>query len=62
VYDVESQLSMIPFYTFRDAMIFAGVNSFTSILAGMVIFSILGFMAFQQGVSVAEVAESGKHS
>eukprot|EP00105_Crassostrea_gigas_P008444 XP_011423014.1 PREDICTED: sodium- and chloride-dependent taurine transporter-like isoform X2 [Crassostrea gigas] len=45
--------------SYRDAMIFAGVNSFTSILAGLVIFSVLGFMAKQQGVSVADVAESG---
>jgi len=45
--------------SYRDAMIFAGVNSFTSILAGTVIFSVLGFMAHQQGVSVADVAESG---
>ena len=45
---------------FRDSMIFAGVNSFTSILAGLVIFSVLGFMAKAQGVSVADVAESGK--
>ncbi|WAQ99679.1 SC6A6-like protein [Mya arenaria] len=43
----------------RDAVLFGLVNSFTSILAGLVIFSILGFMAVRQGVSVAEVAESG---
>lgn len=50
------------FFDFRDAMIFAGVNSFTSILAGLVIFSVLGFMAKQQGVSVADVAESGRYN
>lgn len=43
-------------------MIFAGVNSFTSILAGLVIFSVLGFMAKQQGVSVEDVAESGRYN
>ncbi|XP_060572147.1 sodium- and chloride-dependent taurine transporter-like [Ruditapes philippinarum] len=45
--------------SYRDTYIFATVNSFTSILAGLVIFSILGFMAKRQGVSVEEVAESG---
>ncbi|KAH3838912.1 sodium- and chloride-dependent taurine transporter-like isoform X5 [Dreissena polymorpha] len=45
--------------SFRDALLFAGVNTFTSLLAGLVIFSILGFMAVRQGVSVADVAESG---
>jgi len=36
------------------------MNSFTSLLSGFVIFSVLGFMAFKQGVSVDKVAESGK--
>nr|BBK07881.1 taurine transporter [Phreagena okutanii] len=45
--------------SYRDTVLFAIVNSFTSVLAGLVIFSILGFMANRQGVSVAEVAESG---
>ncbi|XP_021348252.1 sodium- and chloride-dependent taurine transporter-like isoform X2 [Mizuhopecten yessoensis] len=45
--------------SFRDSMGFAAVNSFTSILAGLVIFSVLGFMAKQQGTTVDKVAESG---
>ncbi|GFS02000.1 sodium- and chloride-dependent taurine transporter-like [Elysia marginata] len=44
---------------FRDSLIFATVNSVTSFLAGFVIFSVLGFMAHSQGVSVEDVAESG---
>jgi hypothetical protein len=35
------------------------MNSFTSLMSGFVIFSVLGFMALKQGVSIDEVAESG---
>nr|WLN44336.1 NTT4 [Sinonovacula rivularis] len=45
--------------SYRDCMLFACMNSFTSLLSGFVIFSVLGFMAKQQGVSVENVAESG---
>lgn len=38
------------------------VNSLTSVYAGFAIFSVLGFMAKQQGVAVGEVAESGTSS
>lgn len=35
------------------------VNSGTSVFAGFVIFSFIGYMAIQQGKTVAEVAQSG---
>uniref|UniRef100_A0A0B7AA86 Transporter n=1 Tax=Arion vulgaris TaxID=1028688 RepID=A0A0B7AA86_9EUPU len=44
---------------FRDCIIFSFVNSLTSFLAGFVIFSVLGFMADRQNISVEDVAESG---
>jgi len=43
----------------RDAVIIAIANSATSIFAGLVIFSILGFMALELGVDVSEVVEGG---
>lgn len=36
------------------------LNSTTSLVAGFAIFSVLGFMAREQGVPIAEVAESGR--
>ena len=43
----------------RDGIIFAVVNSGTSLYSGVVIFAVLGFMAGQRGVPVADVVESG---
>lgn len=45
---------------YRDALIVALLNSATSIYAGFVIFSILGFMAYEKGVPVSEVAKQGE--
>ncbi|ESO03658.1 hypothetical protein HELRODRAFT_99945 [Helobdella robusta] len=43
----------------KDALIISCINSGTSLFSGFVIFSVIGFMAQQQGKSVAEVAQSG---
>ncbi|XP_054337303.1 sodium- and chloride-dependent GABA transporter 3 isoform X1 [Pongo pygmaeus] len=44
---------------YRDCIMLCCLNSGTSFVAGFAIFSVLGFMAYEQGVPIAEVAESG---
>ncbi|XP_035469972.1 sodium- and chloride-dependent GABA transporter 2 isoform X1 [Scophthalmus maximus] len=44
---------------YRDCLALCILNSGTSFVAGFAIFSILGFMAYEQNVPIAEVAESG---
>ena len=61
---VGSQLllsSYNPFKTncHRDTLIIGVCNSLTSIYAGLVVFGVLGYMAAQKGVSVADVIDSG---
>lgn len=43
----------------RDALITAGINCFTSFIAGFVVFSVLGYMSFKQDKNIDEVAEHG---
>lgn len=45
--------------SYRDSIIFACTNSGTSILAGLIIFPILGYMAHMQGKTIDEVVEKG---
>ncbi|XP_044272963.1 sodium- and chloride-dependent betaine transporter [Varanus komodoensis] len=44
---------------YRDCFMLCFLNSATSFVAGFAIFSVLGFMAEEQGVPIADVAESG---
>uniref|UniRef100_A0A3B1K8X5 Transporter n=1 Tax=Astyanax mexicanus TaxID=7994 RepID=A0A3B1K8X5_ASTMX len=44
---------------YRDCMLLGCLNSGTSFVSGFAIFSVLGFMAQEQGVAIADVAESG---
>ncbi|XP_034447726.1 sodium- and chloride-dependent creatine transporter 1 isoform X1 [Hippoglossus hippoglossus] len=44
---------------YQDAFVLAFINSGTSFFAGFVVFSVLGFMAEEQGVDISKVAESG---
>jgi len=43
----------------RDAPIVTVINCGTSLFAGFVVFSILGFMAQEQDVDVKDVADDG---
>lgn len=43
----------------RDCLWLCLLNSGTSVVAGFAVFSVLGFMAHEQGVDIAKVAESG---
>ncbi|XP_078480175.1 sodium- and chloride-dependent betaine transporter-like, partial [Lampetra planeri] len=44
---------------YKDCLYLCLLNSATSIVAGFAIFSVLGFMTYEQGVDISEVAESG---
>ncbi|XP_061916042.1 sodium- and chloride-dependent GABA transporter 2-like [Entelurus aequoreus] len=44
---------------YKDCLWLCLLNSLTSVVAGFAVFSVLGFMAHEQGVPIAEVAESG---
>ncbi|KAF0038463.1 hypothetical protein F2P81_008947 [Scophthalmus maximus] len=43
---------------YRDCFYLCLLNSATSIVAGFAIFSVLGFMTYEQGVDISQVAES----
>ncbi|XP_032591879.1 sodium- and chloride-dependent glycine transporter 1 isoform X2 [Drosophila grimshawi] len=57
-------VNMASFNSFRnnakfDSILVVSINVFTSIYAGIVVFSVLGFLSFKSGIPVATVATSG---
>ena len=46
---------------YRDSLTLPFINCGTSIYAGFVIFSMLGYMSESQGVPISEVARDGKY-
>ena len=50
---------MLKLFLFRDAIITCIVNTLTCLLAGVLVFSILGYMAHIQETTIHEVVNSG---
>lgn len=48
------------YYSYRDAMIVPFVNCGTSVFAGFVIFSVLGFMAHEANSTVDQIVTQGR--
>ena len=46
--------------SYRDCVSLCLLNNLTSFVAGFAIFSVLGFMAKEQGVDISMVAQSGR--
>ncbi|OWF36864.1 Sodium- and chloride-dependent GABA transporter 2 [Mizuhopecten yessoensis] len=44
---------------YRDSIVIMCINSGTSILGGFAVFSVLGFMARNQGVDISDISNSG---
>lgn len=55
-----AELTAICLWPSRDSFLLCLLNSSTSFLAGFAIFSVLGFMAEEQGTDIATVAQSGE--
>lgn len=56
---MQNSCTQLKFF-YRQALTVCFVNSGTSVFAGFVIFSFIGFMAIQQGKSVEEVNQKAE--
>lgn len=48
------------FFLHRDTFVLCLLNGGTSFVAGFAIFSVLGFMSYEQGLPISEVAATGE--
>ena len=48
------------FYNFRDSLLVPFIGEGTSIFSGLVVFTILGFIAHDLGMPIEEVVKSGR--
>lgn len=55
--EVYNRLNRLSFVSFRDAWIGTVVDGLTSFYAGFVVFSILGFMANDVGLTMEEISK-----
>lgn len=58
--DVVFASALKPSFIFRDAMLTATINCLTSLLAGFVVFAVLGYMAHIRQSTIEELALQGK--
>jgi solute carrier family 6 (neurotransmitter transporter, GABA) member 1 len=56
---VDVEIEIKPLSCFRDALITCVINTLTCLLAGCIVFSILGYIAFVQDAEVSDVVKSG---
>lgn len=52
-------LFVLLYFSHRDAILTSTVNCITSFFSGFAIFSVLGYMAYKQGVKIEDVATEG---
>lgn len=44
---------------YRDSLLLCGVNSVTSLFSGVAVFTVLGFLSYETGLDIDEVAAKG---
>ena len=58
---MHSEVNCVAVGVCRDAIIVPLMNCGTSVFAGLVIFSVLGFMAHETGAEIKDVVTQGKY-
>ena len=56
-----SNISSVSYLCFRDTLVVAVINGATSIFAGFVVFSFLGYLSYELEEPIEDVATSGSY-